>query len=914
MRPPAPARFSPAGGPEPARRRRDVRASVLLGLCCLLVYNANLRSIGTGDTLPARYLPFGIWRFGSVLLDPIRDVVSEGNAQPYWIANGRAGHSLSLYPVVLPVLIAPLYLPAVGYLNLRGWTEPRLLRVAKVMEKLTASLLAASAAALLYLLLRRRAPPADALLLALAFAFGSNTWMIGSQALWQHGLAELLLAGALLLLTGPCTIPRALAAGALCGLIAGNRPPDALLAAALGLYGLRWAGQRALWLAALAAGAAVPLGLVLGYNAAAAGNILGAYGIPERGAFFHHGLLSGVAGLLVSPTRGLLVFSPFLLLVPAALWHGLRDRGTRALTLAVGVAALAQVLFYAKADWRAGYSWGPRWLTDLLPLLVWLLPPALAALRGAGRLAFVLAACASMAVQAVGAFWYTGASDGAIFAASPGRGEMRAAWDPRNTPFIAELRHGRALHDPAFTCWQDESRTLGSIDSVTAGGRQVEVVTAGTPLAIEGWALASGHSPAALEVTLDGQPHGVTATFFDRPDVRAALCEDGPAGWRIDLRTDGVAPGAHVLAAAVRVPGGAMALPVARWEIMVAASRTKPDATHSPRSLVQDPELGAAPREAAALLGSHQQHAGFWLTSYTAAPRFEDPRPEMNTFLTAMMIDLLDPVAAAAGLGENLARARAHLHGQIEASGLVRYHGRPDGPTIPSLGCAITPDADDTSLVWRLAAGDRRELLPRTVAVLARYRTGEGLYRTWLAPRERYECIDPGKDPNPTDAGIQMHVFLLLAQADPPAARALCGALDRALGENRLWVYYRMAPLVPLLRQADLRRAGCRLRLPAARLRTPVDGQEVWLAAGRLLERLLSADGPRPTPSETLGVLQSLAKDGFSFVRRSPPLLYHNDLTARTSRFYWSEDFGYALWLRLYMEDTRRNGDTRARP
>ena len=362
-----------------------------------------------------------------------------------------------------------------------------------------------------------------------------------------------------------------------------------------------------------------------------------------------------------------------------------------------------------------------------------------------------------------------------------------------------------------------------------------------------------------------------------------------------------------------RVKDGAISLPVARQGITVVASSERGEA-QSPRSLAQDTALGVAAQKAAALLGSHQQHAGYWLTSYTAAPRFENPRQEMNTFLTAMIIDLLDPVAVAAGVGENLARARTHLESQIESSGLVRYHGRPDGSTIPSLGCAITPDADDTSLVWRLAGGDRRALLPSALAILAQYRTPEGLYRTWLAPRERYECIDPGKDPNPTDAGIQIHVLLFLARSEPPAARALCSALGRALGESRLWVYYEVAPLVPLLRQADLRLAGCPLRLPKAHQRTPVAGQEVWLAAGRLLDRLLSGEGPAPSSSETLAVLTRFAKDDFSLVRRTPPLLYHNDFTARTSRFYWSEDFGYALWLRLYVENARRNAATTALP
>jgi hypothetical protein len=40
-------------------------------------------------------------------------------------------------------------------------------------------------------------------------------------------------------------------------------------------------------------------------------------------------------------------------------------------------------------------------------------------------------------------------------------------------------------------------------------------------------------------------------------------------------------------------------------------------------------------------------------------------------------------------------------------------------------------------------------------------------------------------------------------------------------------------------------------------------------------------------------------------VAHDPPLLYHNDLTASVPRFYWSEEFGYALWLRLYFENER---------
>jgi len=69
----------------------------------------------------------------------------------------------------------------------------------------------------------------------------------------------------------------------------------------------------------------------------------------------------------------------------------------------------------------------------------------------------------------------------------------------------------------------------------------------------------------------------------------------------------------------------------------------------------------------------------------------------------------------------------------------------------------------------------------------------------------------------------------------------------------------------------------------------------------RLLGRALSPGGP-PDAAEVRAVLRRLAEDDFALLRKSPPLLYHNDLTASVPRYYWSEDVGYALWLRLSHE------------
>lgn len=237
--------------------RWDLAVCLLLGLTFFLIYNANLRSIDAGDTYPARYLPLSIWKNHSLALDPIAPLVAQGRGVPitqdkitlaywmasaYWMAKSPTGKVVSLYPIVTPVVIAPLYLPAVLYLNAKGWDPQRVEYVARIMEKLCASLIASLSAMFLYLLLRRRSPPATAVLLTVAYALGTTTWVISSQALWMHGLSELLVVAMLYVLTWRCTPLRALGVGLACALLACNRQPDAILAAGFALYAIRWAG------------------------------------------------------------------------------------------------------------------------------------------------------------------------------------------------------------------------------------------------------------------------------------------------------------------------------------------------------------------------------------------------------------------------------------------------------------------------------------------------------------------------------------------------------------------------------------------------------------------------------------------------------------------------------------------------
>jgi hypothetical protein len=309
-------------GPGPAAQRahdlrRDRRTAVLVALAALLVYNLNGRVIASSDTRATRFVPFALLEAGTLRLDPVLDV-ARTSRHAYWALPARDGGWASLFPVVAPLLVTPLYVPAAILLARRGWPREGLAAAGSFMEKLAASCIAALAAGLMYLLLRRRMRPARALGLTAAFALGTETWMIGSQALWQHGTEELLLIVALLALTGPLSAARLALGGAACGLAIAGRPIDALLVAPFALLAPAWAGRRAAW---FFLGAAVPLALVLAYNLDTFGLVGGGYQlfVMKGRRYFEQPMARGLVEMLFSPDKGLFFYTPFLFFLPVYL-------------------------------------------------------------------------------------------------------------------------------------------------------------------------------------------------------------------------------------------------------------------------------------------------------------------------------------------------------------------------------------------------------------------------------------------------------------------------------------------------------------------------------------------------------------------------------------------------------------------
>ena len=221
------------------------RPLLVLLLCGFLffLYNSNLRTLSTGDTIPTRLLPFSLLVDGSFYLDKwVEPHLERGLLYgPYFVTESR-GHWMSSYPILTPLVITPLYVVPAWWLSRQPDAVPAstILLIADTMEKLSAGLIAALSAGVLYLALGKVVSHPGSLLIALIYGMASSTWSISSQALWTHGLTQLAFALLLwALLRDPASWNYGFWVGLALAVATANRPPNVLMAVALLIYFVR---------------------------------------------------------------------------------------------------------------------------------------------------------------------------------------------------------------------------------------------------------------------------------------------------------------------------------------------------------------------------------------------------------------------------------------------------------------------------------------------------------------------------------------------------------------------------------------------------------------------------------------------------------------------------------------------------
>jgi hypothetical protein len=357
----------------------------------LLLYNVGHRYLGSGDCVPAELLPISILTGGNLDFNEF-----ESSPTPPYYFKWLGGRVVSNYPILPGLLNVPVYAVArIAGVDLMARRQR--------LSLYTASLLTAFSVLFLYLALRDRYGSAQrALGFSLAFAFGTGVATNGGHALFQHGPALFFLTAALALIVAERPWGIALA-GVCLALAVLTRPTNVFLAAPLAFVLARRHPRR---LPAFLALAAIPVGL----HALYCWRYLGtpwSTGQSVPAGNFSGDAWQGIAGLLMSPSRGLFVFSPFLLFaIPGAVAAFRRSpTGDRLLERALVVGSVAVLGLYARwVLWWGGHSFGYRLITELaLPLIV-LIAFDWPRIRSSGlaRGLFTVALAWSVAVQYLG--------------------------------------------------------------------------------------------------------------------------------------------------------------------------------------------------------------------------------------------------------------------------------------------------------------------------------------------------------------------------------------------------------------------------------------------------------------------------------------------------------------------------------
>jgi hypothetical protein len=448
-----PAQLEPQSRVDAWLSRRRTYVAFVLWFSLMICYQLDDSVIEEGDAVANVEVPVTLLRTGTLHFTPrlsplvflwkskppleqrddyyVRNwhELHEGEPAGYWYATGRLLLNGPRYFVVeSPIRDGYVctfgVIPGLTMLPLAALFQaihPTFLRsewLKLSAAKLHASALVALSAVLLFLIGLRYVRPRFALLLAMAYALGTCVWAVSSATLWQQTVNVALLCGviyAFVRVAEDDSRPARIIGGLLLGAAFASRPTALFFALAIGVYLLR---QRPKALPAMILSAApIPL-LVACYNQHYFGSPINfaqelvghQIALQKTGSerVWQTPFVVGLVGLLVSPSRGLFVFSPFSIVGIMGvhrIWSDARYATLRPLSIAAAATMLMQSKWF---DWWGGWTYGYRPWLEAIPVVMLCVMPVIEDVfaRWWSTALFVLALAWSVFVQGLGAFAY----------------------------------------------------------------------------------------------------------------------------------------------------------------------------------------------------------------------------------------------------------------------------------------------------------------------------------------------------------------------------------------------------------------------------------------------------------------------------------------------------------------------------
>ncbi len=437
-------------------------------LLTFIVYNANLRSITSFDTNPTRYLPISILKEFDLDLDefpflhkypeqklhqklkPEQDI--KENEFPRYLRYVR-DHYMSKYPVMPAILSIPVYTVPVlfglteGAVSSMGFTQTEI--VGTLLSKISGSLVVSISVGILYLTLLRITNKRSALWIALIYGLATSSWAVSSQGLWQSSMSQPCLAFAFyFFIKAKENTRNIIYAGIPLALSVACHPQNFIFVLIMFVYVIHKHRAQIIHFMAFPT---IMATILLTYNLYYFGTPMGGYGTSTESSIekenlsdasrFSYPRLKRLLGLLVSPSRGLLVYSPCLIFAFIGMVGALYHRNL--LLTYVAIATIMTIIFYSSYyAWHGAFGYSYRMLVDLLPGLCLFLAVVYGWIikhRWVKSL-FVFLVVFSIFIQIIGAFFYpSGFFDEA---SKSDRRNDQIFWNWKDPEFVRCLRQG----------------------------------------------------------------------------------------------------------------------------------------------------------------------------------------------------------------------------------------------------------------------------------------------------------------------------------------------------------------------------------------------------------------------------------------------------------------------------------------
>lgn len=301
---------------------------------------------------------------------------------PYYLININ-GHYFSKYPIFTGLMAIPIYLIPVLLNKIPGFTYYDSIVNILTLGRIAASLYASLSVLIILLIIRNiKKTIYDNNLdkwdyaFGLFYAFGTTTYSVSSRSLWQHTTAQFIVSLITLYLLKSLKNPKLVYwTGLLSGIAVLCRPTTISLAVIVSIYVLVTHKNYFLKYILFSL---PPVAFFIIYNYVIFGSILGNGYQLSGDTKFNGNVLEGIAGLLFSPSRGILFYStPLFLFIPEIyeiFKKFIKQRFSvinyDILTLFLSIALIFHLIIVSLWwCWWGGDSAGYRMLTEYLPII-----------------------------------------------------------------------------------------------------------------------------------------------------------------------------------------------------------------------------------------------------------------------------------------------------------------------------------------------------------------------------------------------------------------------------------------------------------------------------------------------------------------------------------------------------------------